>query len=626
MPHQHPSGLIHDTLLLPHAPYANSTGAIIHAWRPSHWFTSMFGVGGESLVNVTTWTVTANTDTCWRAAAVRADTATLKYLGNLSSSQACEATLTASIRSTAGSAGFGSTREGGGFVGFVAFCYFHDDFADADFRGSCYGLTNASGWQPTAMRGVDTGRAPGPQTALTFRNGGDQGGEGFGAGAEWYIENVLEELDAPNEFFFDERRRELHYVANSSGVLPPSADEFTATRWAVIFNVSGSAAAPVRNLAIRGIELADTAATFLAPHGLPSGGDWALQRSGAVSAHGTANLSLTDCMLRALDGNGVFLGGFHRGAVVARNEFVELGGSAVALWGDTSTALNANGTKTVKWPVGPDARGGLQPWDTTIEGNLAREIGIFQKQSSFVFFAIAARTRIVANVVFNIPRAAVNANDGHGGGDEIAQNLFVNTCRESGDHGPYNSWDRQPYITNLSGVPSVLPMPRRIHHNFMIGNYFVLFAVDTDDGSAYYEVDHNFLASSGEGLKSNCGGHDMHHHHNIYAYPWGQCWQVAGGAPGTPGWAGGSGYADSFINNTCILINPAGYPGDCGDLEAGFRVSGNRVLTQDGTLKLCGHSLQEWQRLHPELERGTSVGGWPMDAQLIAVAQALLYG
>jgi hypothetical protein len=36
--HMHPSGLAAlDNL--PHAPYHNATGAVIHAWRPAHWFT-----------------------------------------------------------------------------------------------------------------------------------------------------------------------------------------------------------------------------------------------------------------------------------------------------------------------------------------------------------------------------------------------------------------------------------------------------------------------------------------------------------------------------------------------------------------------------------------------------------
>jgi hypothetical protein len=43
-------------------------------------------------------------------------------------------------------------------------------------------------------------------------------------------------------------------------------------------------------------------------------------------------------------------------------------------------------------------------------------------------------------VLFNQPRAAINFNDGFGGGSEITKNLIYNACRETGDHGPINSW------------------------------------------------------------------------------------------------------------------------------------------------------------------------------------------
>ena len=43
-------------------------------------------------------------------------------------------------------------------------------------------------------------------------------------------------------------------------------------------------------------------------------------------------------------------------------------------------------------------------------GNLVREIGVWQKQSSAWFQALAAETRLESNVFFNGPRAAV-----HGG-------------------------------------------------------------------------------------------------------------------------------------------------------------------------------------------------------------------
>ena len=62
-------------------------------------------------------------------------------------------------------------------------------------------------------------------------------------------------------------------------------------------------------------------------------------------------------------------------------------------------------------------------------------IGHIQKQSSFYFQAITAQAVLTKNLVFNIPRAAINFNDGFGGGAIVEHNLLFNPCRESSDHG-----------------------------------------------------------------------------------------------------------------------------------------------------------------------------------------------
>jgi hypothetical protein len=52
--------------------------------------------------------------------------------------------------------------------------------------------------------------------------------------------------------------------------------------------------------------------------------------------------------------------------------------------------------------------------------------------------------------------------------------------------GPFNSWDRAPYITTIglhAPRPSVFPKFRNIHHNFMLANYNSQEAIDNDDGS-----------------------------------------------------------------------------------------------------------------------------------------------
>jgi hypothetical protein len=42
-------------------------------------------------------------------------------------------------------------------------------------------------------------------------------------------------------------------------------------------------------------------------------------------------------------------------------------------------------TVTLPYKVGPDGRGGEQPRGTKVVGNIAREIGLWQKQSSLWF-------------------------------------------------------------------------------------------------------------------------------------------------------------------------------------------------------------------------------------------------
>ena len=55
--------------------------------------------------------------------------------------------------------------------------------------------------------------------------------------------------------------------------------------------------------------MAKQASTFMEPHGVPSGGDWALQRTAALFFEGTERVSVEACVLQRLDGNALMLSG-----------------------------------------------------------------------------------------------------------------------------------------------------------------------------------------------------------------------------------------------------------------------------------------------------------------------------
>ena len=114
-----------------------------------------------------------------------------------------------------------------------------------------------------------------------------------------------------------------------------------------------------------------------------------------------------------------------------------------------------------------------------------------------------------------LQRAGMNFNDGFGGGSTLEGNFMVATVMESGDHGPFNSWDRQvwEWMDDSSGVPvkSIIKKYDEIKGNFFIGNYYGQEPIDNDDGSAYYNTHHNYFAYGGQSMKNDFNGHDNHH-------------------------------------------------------------------------------------------------------------------
>jgi len=338
-------------------------------------------------------------------------------------------------------------------------------------------------------------------------------------------------------------------------------------------------------------------------------------------------VTISHCLFQRLDSNAVSINGYNRHATVTRNEFVWLGQNAITSWGYTRHN---------------DGMGGDYPRYNSITSNLCHEIGHIQKQSSFYFQALTAQATIADNIVYNIPRAAINFNDGFGGGAQVRHNLLFNTCRESGDHGAFNSWDRLPYITDVAtGKPSTVPALNNVHNNFIVANYAADGGcLDNDDGSAYYSMHHNFCVYGGH--KQNFDGHDKHSSFNVYVFP-----QVYGvkcideemegedthtsGPNGLPP----PGYAESYQNNICILPT-AGAPymvsggilSDPKGFATGLVLSNNTIYAPSGSVSftLSGDTVTFEQFQADGFDATSSVSGaMPSNDQILAWARPLLW-
>lgn len=116
---------------------------------------------------------------------------------------------------------------------------------------------------------------------IHFGQGGTQIGQGGNGGDFFYVENILELLDSPMEWY--RRGDELYYM-------PPTKQDNLASAEAVpnlvgggvlevLVNVSGA-----RNVTLRGLSFTHTKITTLEPYLVPSCGDWAMHVGGAVLA------------------------------------------------------------------------------------------------------------------------------------------------------------------------------------------------------------------------------------------------------------------------------------------------------------------------------------------------------
>jgi hypothetical protein len=308
------------------------------------------------------------------------------------------------------------------------------------------------------------------------------------------VENVFEELDAPGEWFLDTDRGVLYLLP------PPGVDlakvKIEAAVLKTLIELRGSTDEPVSHIRFRGLTLTHTTRTMLEKYENLLRGDWAIVRAGAVVFEGVEDCSVADCRFASLGGNGVFMSNYNRRNKVAGCKFTDLGDSAVCLVGDFdavrsgSTWQNHVGDPPDK-TVGPRTRD--YPARCLVHDNLIHDIGQVGKQTAGVFISMAAEITVSHNTIYNVPRAGICINDGTWGGHLIEDNDAFATVRETGDHGPMNSWGRDRHWRTPAEMTKKLCRLDNfkttvIRHNRFAHHGGHSWGIDLDDGSSNYHL------------------------------------------------------------------------------------------------------------------------------------------
>lgn len=249
-----------------------------------------------------------------------------------------------------------------------------------------------------------------------------------------------------------------------------------------------------RHVTFKGLTIAHSSPTGLQRHEVPSGGDWALTRHAAIFVEGPVeSVAVVGCLFDQPGGNGIMLSNDVLNSEIVNSSFIDVGDSAI---------LSVGSSRLFDATAGGGAR---IPWNNLIAHNLIDTVGCYGKQTAGYFKALSRANVFRHNVLFNGPRSGVNFNDGGPGGEILEGNLVLNFVRESGDHGMFNSWDRQPYLYDgdVEGEVLLAPRPHQIHGNMIFNKNFAGdgatnsgYAFDYDDGSSQYNASGNVMVGA----------------------------------------------------------------------------------------------------------------------------------
>jgi len=312
-----------------------------------------------------------------------------------------------------------------------------------------------------------------------------------------FVENIFEELDAPGEWYLDTNKGVLYFIPPQGVDIAKARVEAVVLKQLIVFR--GSISQPVRNIHISGLTLTHTARTVLDKYEPLLRGDWSIVRAGAVFIEGAEDCSVTDCFFDAVGGNGVFISNYNRRIKVAGCKFTEAGDSAICLVGDFN-AVRSGSTWQNQIADPPDKTVGPctsnYPALCVIHNNLIFDIGLIGKQTAGVFISMAAEIIVSHNTIYRIPRAGICLNDGTWGGHLIEYNDVFETVRETGDHGPFNSWGRDRHWGSRSELTRSICQLDNFKTTIIRHNRFAhwgshSWGIDLDDGSSNYHLYNN---------------------------------------------------------------------------------------------------------------------------------------
>ena len=329
-----------------------------------------------------------------------------------------------------------------------------------------------------------------------------------------FVENILEELDAPGEWFLDAAAHVLYFKPPPELTLATSRFELAGLPHLV--ELRGTPAAPVRFVTLAGLTFTQTGRTLMETREPLLRSDWTIYRGGAVLLAGTEDCTIADATFEAVGGNAIFVDGYNRRATVRGCRIDQAGASGVCFVGRPdavrSPLMNYNQSQPLeKIDRTPGPKSDNYPADCLVDQCLITRCGQFEKQSAGVQISMAARITVRHSSIYDLPRAGINISEGTFGGHIIEFCDVFDTVQETGDHGSFNSWGRDRFWHPDRGQMNRIMAQNPELFKLDAGETTIIrnsrwrcdhgWAIDLDDGSSNYRIYNNLCLESGLKLR-----------------------------------------------------------------------------------------------------------------------------
>jgi len=332
-----------------------------------------------------------------------------------------------------------------------------------------------------------------------------------------FVENIFEELDTLNEWYFDKADRMLYFYPRKDIDISSALIEIPQLK--SLFEFRGSEQNPVANISIEGLELTQTLRTFMDTKEPLLRSDWTTYRGGAVVLEGAVNCVIKECYFNSVGGNAIYFSYYNRSNEVSGCHIAFAGASGVSFVGSPEAVRSPSFEYNEFVPLvridrTPGPQSNNFPAQCLVYNNLMHDLGQTEKQTAAVQISMSQEITARHNTIYDLPRAGINISEGTWGGHIIEYNDIFNTVLESGDHGSFNSWGRDRYwhpvkptldsivelhrdLVLLDAVKTVTIRNNRIRCDHG-------WDIDLDDGSSNYHIYNNLLLNGGLKLREGC--------------------------------------------------------------------------------------------------------------------------